>query len=112
MGRMERNDGWRREPFIQEGTAERVRGGIGRFRVSTEGAITYSAIHFCVSFPICFSFYWLSYSTSGASSPDWVQPTAEGGGLSRICFRVNVLAFRDLFSSLCLLCICLHTHHG
>jgi hypothetical protein len=80
---------------------QRVRGGIGQSRVSTEGAITYFAIHFCFSFPICFCFYWLSYcSTSGASSPEWVQPTAEGGGLFGIYFHVNVLAFRDLSSSL------------
>jgi hypothetical protein len=57
--------------------------------------------------------YWLSYcSTSGTSSPKWVQPAAEGGGLFGICIRVNFLALRDLFSLLCLFCFCLHSQHG
>jgi hypothetical protein len=47
----------------------------------------------------------------GPHFPEWVQSTAEGGELFGICFRFNVLAFRDLFSSVCLFCICLHSHH-
>jgi hypothetical protein len=31
--------------------------------------------------------------TSGASSPEWVKPAAEGGGLSRICFLFICLFF-------------------
>jgi hypothetical protein len=42
-----------------------------------------------VLFFCCFC-YW---KTSGASSPEWVKPTAEGGG---ICFSVDVFPFRNL----------------
>jgi hypothetical protein len=31
--------------------------------------------------------------TSGASSPEWVKPAAEGGGLLRICFLFICLLF-------------------
>jgi hypothetical protein len=49
--------------------------------------------YFCLTpfslFSICFVF-------SGASSPEWVKPTAEGGGLE---FRMFVLSF--LWFGLC-----------
>jgi hypothetical protein len=39
-----------------------------------------------------FFFILYYYKTSGASSPEWVKPTAQGGG---ICFSVHVLLFRN-----------------
>jgi hypothetical protein len=62
----------------------------------------------CVYFPFfCF------FLTSGASSPEWVKPTAEGGGLLGIyvlsylrcfCDFTFLLYFRFLF--------CPHSHYG
>jgi hypothetical protein len=34
--------------------------------------------------------------TSGASSPEWVKPAAEGGQLLVFCFQLYLLAFGDL----------------
>jgi hypothetical protein len=86
MGRVERNDGWQLEPFIQDGTMKRVR-GIGQPRVSTEGGITYFAIHFCFPFPNCVCFF-------GYPIVQPVRPhPAKGGGLFGLCFCVNCSCF-------------------
>jgi hypothetical protein len=66
----------------------------------------------CYVYKLCvyFSFFFL---TSGASSPEWVKPTAEGGGLLVIyvlsylrcfCDFTFLLYFRFLF--------CPHSHYG
>jgi hypothetical protein len=85
-----------------------------------------------VRFFLCFSFPSLSFHltvistmlylfvlsrlfflfTSGASSPEWVKPAAEGGGLLGICFLFSYLLFVICSSVVCLLCFCLHSHHG
>jgi hypothetical protein len=68
-----------------------------------------------VYFSFSFSFFFFSFSflTSGASSPEWVKPTAEGGGLLGIyvssylhcfCDFTFLLYFRFLF--------CPHSHYG
>jgi hypothetical protein len=47
--------------------------------------------------------------TRGASSPEWVKPAVEGGGLSGICFLFICLLFVICSS---VICFRLHSHHG
>jgi hypothetical protein len=46
----------------------------------------------CVYFPFFFFFFFF-FLTSGASSPEWVKPTAEGGGL----LGIYVLSYLHCF---------------
>jgi hypothetical protein len=69
---------------------------------------------FCPFFAFCFFFFFVFCycKTSGASSPEWVKPTAEGGG---ICFSVHVYLFCNL--QFCFMCVvgfvfCLHSQYG
>jgi hypothetical protein len=66
-----------------------------------------------VDFSFSFLFFFFSFLTSGASSPEWLKPTAEGGGLLGIfvssylrcfCDFTFLLYFRFLF--------CPHRHYG
>jgi hypothetical protein len=66
-----------------------------------------------VYFSFFFFFFFSFFLTSGASSPEWVKPTAEGGGLLGIwvlsylrcfCDFTFLLYFRFLF--------CPHSHYG
>jgi hypothetical protein len=51
--------------------------------------------------------------TSGASSPEWVKPAAEGGGLLVFCFQVYLLAFSDLrFCYMFPILFYLHSHYS
>jgi hypothetical protein len=51
--------------------------------------------------------------TSGASSPGWVKPAAEGGGLLVFCVQIYLLAFSDLrLSYMFAVLFCLHSHYG
>jgi hypothetical protein len=47
----------------------------------------------------------ISFS-SGASSPEWIKPSAEGGGL--LVFLLSVICV----SVICLRLFCQHSHHG
>jgi hypothetical protein len=76
---------------------EAERGGMARLKI---GYIWLYFFFFRLLFPTCFCFC----KTSGVLSPEWVQHTAERGGLFGMCFCVDFLAFCDL-SLLCVLCM-------
>jgi hypothetical protein len=72
----------------------------------------FSSFYFTVMFT-SYAFIFIFFLTSGASSPEWVKPTAEGGGLLVIyvlsylrwfCDFIFLLYFRFLF--------CPHSHYG
>jgi hypothetical protein len=44
---------------------------------------------------LCYIGYPFVKPVSGSSSPEWVQPAAEVGGLFGVCFCIDVLAFCD-----------------
>jgi hypothetical protein len=83
---------------------ETERGGMTRFKI---GYIWLCFFVFFRLFPTCFCYC----KTSRVSSPEWVQPAAERGGLFGMCFCVDFLAFSSL-SLLCVLCICPHSQLG
>jgi hypothetical protein len=71
-------------------------------------------LYFSFSFVVLSSYCSILYSifvlsrlffsfTRGASSPEWVKPAAEGGGLSRICYLFICLLFVICSSVICLL---------
>jgi hypothetical protein len=106
--RVERNDGWRREPFVQDEIAY-MYDGFPDFslvflflRLLCIG-ILYSLLHYtlCLVYLDClFAFCFFSLPV-GPHPPNGYKPTAEGGG---ICLLF--ISFCFVFCSLLNFCFC------